>query len=181
MTSYLITCFNQTCKNLISYCISICGYNNNCNCDCVNDEKFINQFCTDLIKPISELTTNNLTNNTNYNTGYNNYKELSIVAIISVCACFICVCLRTKFVIRLANSNIQHGTTNTIHDHEIFNNQNISIQEELPSYNQIDDNPPPTYVTIPKYTNTIMISDNTTNNTSNNTCNNTSNNTSLIV
>jgi hypothetical protein len=148
MTSYLITCFNQTCKNLISYCISICGYNNNCNCDCVSDQKFNTQFCTNLIKPISELTTNNLTNNTNYNTGYNNYKDLIIVSVISVFACFICVCLRTKLAIRLAN-------------HNIHNNQNISIQAELPPYNQIDNNPPPTYETIPKYTNTIIISDNT--------------------
>jgi hypothetical protein len=148
MTSYLITCFNQTCKNLISYCISICGYNNDCNCDCVSDLKFNTQFCTDLIKPISELTTNNLTNNTNYNIGPNNYKDLIIVAVISVFACFMCVCLRTKLAIRLAN-------------HNIHNNQNISIQAELPPYNQIDNNPPPTYESIPKYPTTIIISDNT--------------------
>jgi hypothetical protein len=59
-----------------------------------------------------------------------------------------CVCLRTKLAIRLAN-------------HNIHNNQNISIQAELPPYNQIDNNPPPTYESIPKYPTTIIISDNT--------------------
>jgi len=151
MTSYLFACFNQTCKNLISYCISICGYNDICNCNCGNYSNLNIQFCSAaVVKPIAEININNLTNYTNftsgYNTGYNNYKDLAILSIISVLAFVICVCLRTKLAIKLANHNIQH-----CNDHDFFENQNISTHAELPTYNQIDNNPPPTYESIPKY------------------------------
>ena len=159
MASYLFACFNQTCKKLISYCVSICSYNNICNCNCGSDNNLITQFCP--IDIIPKTLINNLTNTTDYNTNYN-YNYITMVVIISIFACFICTCLRTKLAIQLANSNIPTNNNNNNNNNMLQNEEELNPNhQDLPQYNQIDTNPPPNYESIQKNTTSITISDNT--------------------